>query len=70
MPNFSASQLILGMVFGSVGFVVFIYGKKQALWKPMAAGAVLMGLPYLIEKTAILFAGGALVLAALYIFRD
>ncbi len=36
----------------------------------MIAGAALMGLPYLIEQTVLLFVCGALILAALYVFRD
>ena len=58
------------MVFGSVGFVAFIYGKKQGSWKPMAWGVALMVLPYLIQQAMALWIGGALILAAMYVFRD
>ena len=70
MFNFSVSQLILGSIFASVGFVVFVYGKKQVSWKPMAAGIALMALPYLIQDTVALCVTGPLILAALYVFRD
>ena len=58
------------MVFGSVGFVAFMYGKKQASWKPMAWGITLMALPYLVQEATALWVGGALILAAMYVFRD
>ena len=70
MLNFTASQLILGSLFGTVGFVVFMFGKKQVSWKPMAAGAALIVLPYLVQETVALCSTGLLILAALYIFRD
>ena len=58
------------MVFGSVGFVCFVYGKKQASWKPMAGGIALMGLPYLLQQATALWVGGGLILATMYVFRD
>ena len=58
------------MVFGSVGFVAFVYGKKLNQWKPMVGGAVLMALPYMLQQATALWAGGLLVLAAMYVFRD
>ena len=70
MFNLSASQLILGSIFGSVGFVAFIYGKKQVSWKPMVGGIALMGLPYLLQDPVALCSAGTLILAALYVFRD
>ena len=38
MPVFSAANLIGGLVFGSIGFVAFIYGKRMHIWKPMFIG--------------------------------
>ncbi len=58
------------MVFSSAGFVTFVYGKKQALWKPMAAGICLMALPYLLPDPVALVSTGVLIFAALYVFRD
>src|SRR2546423_397661 len=33
MPVFSGANLIGGLVFGSIGFVAFIYGKRMHVWK-------------------------------------
>lgn len=47
MFNLSAANLIGGFVFGSIGFVAFIYGKRINIWKPMLLGIALMGLSLL-----------------------
>lgn len=71
MPfNFTASQLIFSMIFGSTGFVLFMFGKKHMSWKAMAAGGSLMALPYLLQDPVALCATGVLILVALYVFRD
>ena len=70
MFNFSFSQFFAASVFGAVGFVAFIYGKKQTSWKPMVWGVLLMALPYLVQQATALWAAGALILAAMYVFRD
>ena len=45
------STLIVGTVFGGIGFVAFAYGKKEGLLKPMAVGAALMGYAYVVPGT-------------------
>ena len=70
MANLTFSQLFAGIVFGSVGFVAFIYGKKQASWRPMAWGILLMAFPYLVQQAMALWVGGALILLAMYVFRE
>jgi hypothetical protein len=60
MVNLSAANLIGGFVFGSIGFVAFIYGKRMNLWKPMLLGIALMVYPYFISDNIALFAVGIL----------
>ena len=31
MPNLSAANLLAGLIFGSIGFVGFVYGKRMLL---------------------------------------
>lgn len=59
-----------GIIFGGIGFVFFIYGKKQALAKPMIIGILMMVYPYLITNTVALYAIGSLLTIAAIIFRD
>ncbi|OGW79752.1 MAG: hypothetical protein A3G33_01735 [Omnitrophica bacterium RIFCSPLOWO2_12_FULL_44_17] len=66
----SATNLIAGIIFGGIGFVAFIYGKKQASWKPLAIGIALMAYPYFVSNTIALYAIGGLLTLSLFFFHD
>ena len=51
MPDFSAPNLLAGLLFGSIGFVGFIYGKRMSRWKPMMIGLLLMAYSYFVQNT-------------------
>ena len=70
MFNFGAANLIGGFVFGSVGFVAFVYGKRMSLWKPMFVGIALMVYPYFISGDIALYAIGIVGSASLFFLRD
>ncbi|HEX4640590.1 MAG TPA: hypothetical protein VH252_04350 [Chthoniobacterales bacterium] len=70
MPVFSGANLIGGLLFGSIGFVAFIYGKRMHVWKPMFIGLALMAYPYFVENDIALFAIGVVGTAALFLFRE
>jgi len=70
MPVFSGANLIGGMVFGSIGFVAFIYGKRMHVWKPMFIGLALMAYPYFVANDIAMIAIGVVGTAALFLFRD
>ena len=70
MLNLSAANLIGGFVFGSIGFVAFIYGKRMNLWKPMLLGIALMIYPYFISDDKIMLVIGIFGSAALFFFRE
>jgi hypothetical protein len=70
VPVFSGANLIGGLIFGSIGFVAFVYGKRMHVWKPMFLGIALMTYPYFVENDIALFAIGAVGTAALFLFRD
>jgi len=70
MPVFSGANLIGGLVFGSIGFVAFIYGKRMQVWKPMFIGLALMAYPYFVENEVALFTIGVVGTAALFLFRE
>ncbi len=70
MPVFSSANLIGGMLFGSIGFVSFIYGKRMHVWKPMFLGLALMVYPYFVSDDLALFAIGAVGTGAIFLFRD
>ncbi len=68
--NLSAANLFGGLLFGSIGFVAFVYGKRLSQWRPMFLGLGLMVFPYFIEGTLPLFAIGSVGSALLFFFRE
>src|SRR3984893_6379591 len=69
MINLSAANLIGGCVFGSIGFVAFMYGKRMSLWKPMFLGIALIIYPYFISNDVLMIAIGAIGTAGLFFLR-
>ena len=70
IPAFAGSGLIANLLFSSVGFVAFVYGKRMHVWKPMFIGLGLMVYTYFVESTLMLFGIGAVLTASLFILRD
>ena len=75
MPGFdfanpSPANMIGGLIFGSIGFVAFIYGKRLSLWRQMFLGLGLMVFPYFVEATLPLYAIGSVGSALLFVLRD
>jgi hypothetical protein len=68
--DFSAAKIFAWIIFGSVGFAVFLYGKKSDMLRPMIIGIALMVYPYFISGTALLYIIGAVLTAALYFWRE
>ena len=58
------SQLLWGVVFGSIGLGYFVYGKRQRVVVPLVCGLALMAFPYFVSNTVLVVVIGA-VLAAL-----
>lgn len=59
-----------GMLFSGVGFVAFVYGKKNAELRPMLIGIALLIYPYLVRGTLWIYLVGAALTAALYFLRE
>lgn len=70
MLNFSAANLIGGFVFGSIGFVAFMYGKRMNAWKPMFLGIALMVYPYFVSDDKIMIVLGIFGSTALFFVRE
>jgi hypothetical protein len=65
----STSLLLWGLLFGSVGFGYFLYGKKQAAVVPLVCGIALMIFPYFVSNTLILVVVGIALAALPYFYR-
>ena len=70
ISNFSVVNLAASLIFGAIGFVAFVYGKKQSIWQPLVIGILLMGYPYFVSDTVPLYVVGIVLTAALYFFRE
>ncbi len=67
---FSVPNLIGSLIFGSVGFVAFVYGKKQKDFKPLFIGIALMVYPYFFSSIFWMYTVGIGLCALLYFWRD
>ena len=63
----STAVLLWGLLFGSIGFGFFLYGKKQKAVVPLITGIALCVIPYFIANVYILI-GVSLVLMAIPYF--
>ncbi len=64
--SFDPTFLFLSLIPGGVGFVLFVYGKKQQRWPHMVAGLLFMVYPYFTSSLVSLVAGGAAIGFALW----
>jgi len=64
--NIDPLWLFLSLIPSGAGFVLFVYGKKQARWPQLAAGLALMIYPYFATSLVALVAWGALISVALW----
>jgi len=65
----SMAALLWGVVFGSVGFGFFWYGKKQPAVVPLVCGLGLMTLPYFVSNLFLLVAIGVAFISLPYFLR-
>ena len=57
-------------IFGGIGFIAFVYGKKQQNWPILGIGLALMIYPYFVSSTFLNYLIGAILCVALYFFRQ
>jgi len=70
MGGFSTAGLIWTLLFSSIGFIAFMYGKKNQEIKPLVLGIALMGYPYFVRSTNMVFIVGAALTATLFVWRE
>ena len=64
------NTLMASFVFGMVGLGMVMFGKKAGRFVPMAAGAALMAVPYVISNLIALIVVGVALSAAPWIVRE
>ena len=50
--SLDATDIFLSLITGGIGFVLLVYGKKQARWPYIVAGLVYMAYPYFVTGLA------------------
>jgi len=64
--SFDPVWLFASLIPSGIGFVLFVYGKKQARWPQLTAGLLLMVYPYFTSSLPALVAVGALIGSCLW----
>ena len=59
--NLSTANILASILFGSIGFAAFVYGKKQSNFKALVIGVILMVYPYFVQNPIALFAIGVVL---------
>ena len=65
----SEALLLWGVLFSSIGFGFFIYGKKQRCIMPFISGLALMIYPYFIDTVSLIFGVGIILISLPYFIR-
>ena len=60
-------NILASVIFGSIGFAAFIYGKKQTNLKALVLGVILMVYPYFIQNPIALYATGVVLTLLLFV---
>lgn len=68
--SFNPATIFVWIIFGAIGFIAFVYGKKNSQWRPMVIGVVLMVYPYFCSGILLLYCVGIALTAALYFWRE
>jgi hypothetical protein len=59
--SFDPTWLFISLIPSGVGFVLFVYGKKQGRWPQIVAGLLLMVYPYFATGLVSLVATGSVI---------
>lgn len=68
--SFDPYNILAGLVFGTLGWGAYRYGKRLELWKPRVIGGLLMVYPYLITNIWLLWGTGVGLLVLLWFHHD
>jgi hypothetical protein len=69
MASVNTATILWGLLFGSIGFGFFLYGKRQRVVVPMVCGLALMVYPYFVSGTLLLVVIGVALMAVPYFLR-
>jgi hypothetical protein len=67
LASFDPTWLFLSMIPAGIGFVLFVYGKKQQRWPQLVAGLAMMVYPYFTSTITAMMAVGVVICVALWL---
>jgi hypothetical protein len=70
MFNFNPYNILAGLIFGTLGLGVYMYGKRMDLWQPRLIGLGLMIYPYFVSNSWLLWGVGVGLLVLLYFYHS
>ena len=68
--NLEIGKIIASIIFSAIGFIAFMYGKKNSFFRPMVIGIALMVYSYFIPGMLMNYLVGVALTAALYFWRE
>ena len=66
----TAASLLGNLLFSGIGFVAFVFGRKQGRLKTTLIGVLLMAYPYFVPDTIYLYVLGIVLTVCLFTFTD
>jgi hypothetical protein len=66
LESLDPTLLFLGFVTGGIGFVLFVYGKKQQRMPQLFAGVLYMVYPYFVTSVSVMIGIGVAIGVALW----
>jgi hypothetical protein len=68
--HMNTALIFWGLLFGSIGMGMFVYGRKQQAPVPLVCGVALMVVPYAISDPSLLLAVGIALVVIRYFVRQ
>ena len=69
MPHFSFANIIGNLLFSSIGYIAFTYGKRMDKTRVMIQGGVLMAYSYIVSDTVWMYIIGTALTAWVWATR-
>lgn len=66
MLSLDPTFLLISLIPSGIGFVLFVYGRKQQRWPQIVGGILMMVYPYFVNGSAMLVIVGLAICAAVW----
>lgn len=70
MPHFSAANIVGNLLFSSIGYIAYSYGRRMDNMRVAIQGGVLMGYSYIVSDTFWMYVIGAVLTGWIWATRN